>query len=134
MRLCLQLAQLHHQAGFGNRLSKRRVLDGGGDRFQAHFDRLIDRISVVNSECEWTFTTNAHWVLNDKIKESLDQIRVKHISVSIDSLLPDIDRISASSNKSAKISAQIGAIIPKLVKSSFRKQQKTLRSHKPCSS
>lgn len=51
--------------------------------------RLIDRISVINPECEWTFTTNGHWVLNDKIKESLDRIRVKHLTVSIDSLLPE---------------------------------------------
>lgn len=48
--------------------------------------RLIDEIFPVNPECSWTFTTNAHWKLTSKVKESLNKIRVKNIILSIDSL------------------------------------------------
>lgn len=48
--------------------------------------RLIDEISSVNPDCQWIFTTNAHWKLNNKVKESLDKIKIKNIILSIDSL------------------------------------------------
>lgn len=48
--------------------------------------RLIDEVSGVNPMCEWTFTTNLHWLLTDSIKEKLDKIKIKNIIVSIDSL------------------------------------------------
>lgn len=50
--------------------------------------RLIDSISVSNPECEWTITTNANWTFNDKVRETLDKIKFKHLTVSIDSLDP----------------------------------------------
>lgn len=53
---------------------------------QADTYKLIDEISAVNPECEWTFTTNLHWKLTDKIKEKLDSIKIKNIILSIDSL------------------------------------------------
>ena len=48
--------------------------------------RLIDFISVQKPLAEWTFTTNANWILNDHIRSKLDKILVKHIIVSLDSL------------------------------------------------
>ena len=48
--------------------------------------KLIDIVSKVNPECQWSFTTNAHWKLNDFIKSKLDKIQVKNIHLSIDSL------------------------------------------------
>jgi len=47
--------------------------------------RLISEISAVNPECSWSFTTNAHWILNDKIEDLLNKIKVKNIILSIDS-------------------------------------------------
>jgi cyclic pyranopterin phosphate synthase len=47
--------------------------------------RLIDEISEVNSDCQWIFTTNAHWKLTDKIKISLDKIKIKNLIISVDS-------------------------------------------------
>lgn len=47
--------------------------------------RLIDEISEVNPACSWTFTTNMHWVLNKKIEDSLNKIKIKNIIISIDS-------------------------------------------------
>ncbi len=52
--------------------------------------RLIDAVSAVNPEVLWSFTTNAHWKLTAKIKESLDKIKVKNIILSIDSLDPEL--------------------------------------------
>ncbi len=50
--------------------------------------RLIDKISAVNPNVLWSFTTNAHWKLTDKIKDSLDKITIKNIICSVDSLDP----------------------------------------------
>lgn len=52
--------------------------------------RLIDIISAVNNDCYWSFTTNAHWKLNDVVIKSLDRIKIKNIIISVDSLKPDI--------------------------------------------
>ena len=51
--------------------------------------RLIDEVTSVNNDCLWTFTTNAHWKLNSKIKNSLDKINIKNIILSVDSLIPN---------------------------------------------
>ncbi|MES2965179.1 MAG: radical SAM protein [Bdellovibrionota bacterium] len=48
--------------------------------------RLIDGISQSNPDCEWTITTNANWKFNDHIRATLDKIKFKHLTVSIDSL------------------------------------------------
>jgi cyclic pyranopterin phosphate synthase len=50
--------------------------------------RLIDKIAAVNPDCIWSFTTNAHWKFNDKIRSYLDKIKIQNIIVSIDSLNP----------------------------------------------
>jgi cyclic pyranopterin phosphate synthase len=56
---------------------------------QADTYRLIDEISELNPDCEWSFTTNAHWLLNKKIMDSLEKIKVKNLMISIDSLEMD---------------------------------------------
>ena len=48
--------------------------------------KLIDKISAVNSDCLWAFTTNAQWKLSSFIKDKLDKIKVKNIIISLDSL------------------------------------------------
>jgi cyclic pyranopterin phosphate synthase len=48
--------------------------------------RLIDAVSSVNPSCRWMLTTNAHWKLNQKIKDALNKIDIKYIVLSIDSL------------------------------------------------
>jgi MoaA/NifB/PqqE/SkfB family radical SAM enzyme len=52
--------------------------------------RLIKSISESNPECLWSITTNAHWKLNDSIRDALDRIKFKHLIVSVDSLDPKI--------------------------------------------
>lgn len=51
--------------------------------------RLINDVQQVNPDCKWMFTTNAHWKLNTRIKESLDKIFIKYIVLSVDSLIPE---------------------------------------------
>ncbi len=48
--------------------------------------RVIDIIHKTASKCRVTFTTNGHWKLNDTIRSALDKIRIKHITVSLDSV------------------------------------------------
>lgn len=48
--------------------------------------RLIEKISVINPDVLWSFTTNAHWKLGKKVTDALDKIKVKNIIISIDSL------------------------------------------------
>lgn len=51
--------------------------------------KFIDELSIINPECQWSFTTNLHWNLTPKIKTDLDKIKIKYILISIDSLIPD---------------------------------------------
>ena len=48
--------------------------------------KLIEEVSRVNPNCQWTFTTNAHWNMSDKIKSALGKIKIKNIILSVDSL------------------------------------------------
>lgn len=52
---------------------------------QADTYRLIDEIHPINPECIWSFTTNAHWKLTDKVKDKLDKIKIKNMILSVDS-------------------------------------------------
>lgn len=52
--------------------------------------KLIALVSEVNTDCYWSFTTNAHWKLSPAIIKSLDKIPIKSIIISVDSLKPDI--------------------------------------------
>jgi cyclic pyranopterin phosphate synthase len=51
--------------------------------------RLIETISKINPSCTWSFTTNAHWQLTNKITDFLDRIDIRDIIISIDSLVPE---------------------------------------------
>jgi len=63
----------------------------GGEPFvQKDTFRLIKEVSRVNKSCDWSFTTNCNWKLTPKFKNTLDLIRIKTISASIDSLMPDV--------------------------------------------
>jgi cyclic pyranopterin phosphate synthase len=52
--------------------------------------RLIDIVSRVNPNCDWTFTTNAHWKLTEFIQMKLNKISIKNIILSVDSFTPEI--------------------------------------------
>lgn len=52
--------------------------------------RLIEEVSAVNPDCVWSFTTNGHWTLTEKVQKALSKITVKNIIYSVDSL--DSDR------------------------------------------
>lgn len=86
---------LYDEIGFWDRAEKeffpfiKEVELLSGEPFiQKDTYRLIDAISAVNPDVLWSFTTNAHWKLTDKIKESLSKIKVKNIICSVDSLDP----------------------------------------------
>ncbi len=51
--------------------------------------KTIDIMAVVNPNCEWKFTTNAHWNFTPYIKGKLDKIKISCISVSLDSIRPE---------------------------------------------
>ncbi|MBY0470998.1 SPASM domain-containing protein [bacterium] len=86
---------LYDEIGFWPQLEK--IIPGlkevellSGEPFiQKDTYKLIDKISALNPTCGWTITTNAHWKLTDKIKSSLDKIRVRSLIVSIDSVVPE---------------------------------------------
>ncbi|MCO4792577.1 MAG: SPASM domain-containing protein [Bacteriovoracaceae bacterium] len=48
--------------------------------------KLIEEVSSINPDCEWTITTNAHYQLSGKIKEYLNSITFKNLIISIDSI------------------------------------------------
>lgn len=48
--------------------------------------RLIDEISKVSPDCEWTITTNAHFKLNEYIIKQIDRIKFKNLIVSVDGI------------------------------------------------
>jgi cyclic pyranopterin phosphate synthase len=51
--------------------------------------RLIELVSRVNPECQWTITTNCHWKLTETIERALDRIRIKNLIISLDSVVAD---------------------------------------------
>jgi cyclic pyranopterin phosphate synthase len=51
--------------------------------------RLMDEVSSVNPDCQWTITTNLHWKLTPAIEKHLDKIKMKVLIISIDSLIPE---------------------------------------------
>ncbi len=86
---------LYDQIGFWEKANKdffpyiKEIEMLSGEPFiQKDTYRLIDEVSAINPDVLWSFTTNAHWKLNKKIKESLDKIYIKNIICSIDSLDP----------------------------------------------
>jgi MoaA/NifB/PqqE/SkfB family radical SAM enzyme len=68
---------------------KEMELLSGEPFIQKDTYRLIDQVSLVNSDCQWSFTTNGHWQLTSGIMKSLDKIKIRDFIVSIDSFLPE---------------------------------------------
>lgn len=63
----------------------------GGEPFvQKDTFRLIREVARVNKSCNWSFTTNCNWRLTPGLKSTLDLIRIRSISASIDSLKPHV--------------------------------------------
>lgn len=57
----------------------------GGEPFiQKDTFRFIDAVSAVNSDCGWGFITNSSYVFNDKLRSTLDKVKLRHIHLSID--------------------------------------------------
>lgn len=57
----------------------------GGEPFiQRDTFRFIDEVSAVNSTCTWGFITNGSYVFNEKMRSTLDKIKLRHIHISID--------------------------------------------------
>lgn len=48
--------------------------------------KLIDMASKINSQIQWSFTTNGHWKLTASLKNYLNKINIKSFTFSIDSL------------------------------------------------
>lgn len=48
--------------------------------------RLIEEVSSVNPDCEWSITTNGHYQLGDFHKKLLDKIKLKNLLISVDSI------------------------------------------------
>jgi cyclic pyranopterin phosphate synthase len=69
--------------------AKEIELFSGEPFIQKDTYRLIEALSQSNPDCLWTITSNGHWILTDKIKEALDKIDVKHLTISMDSLNPE---------------------------------------------
>ncbi len=62
----------------------------GGEPFiQKDTFRLIDEVSEVNDRVRWAFITNAHYKFNEKLKSSLDKIKINSIHISLDSIDPE---------------------------------------------
>jgi cyclic pyranopterin phosphate synthase len=51
--------------------------------------RLINLISEINPQCQWSFTTNGNWQFSSTIESYLDKIIISNIIVSIDSFIPE---------------------------------------------
>jgi cyclic pyranopterin phosphate synthase len=61
----------------------------GGEPFvQSDTYRLIDEVSAVNRDCSWAFVTNGSYILGPQIKRRLDNINIRWLQVSLDSVNP----------------------------------------------
>lgn len=68
---------------------KEMELLSGEPFIQSDTYKLIDEVSEVNPDCQWSFTTNGHWSLTKGIKTSLDKIKIRDLIVSVDSFIPE---------------------------------------------
>lgn len=63
----------------------------GGEPFiQKDTFRFIDAVSAVNPNCSWGFITNSSYVFNDKLRSTLDKIRIRHIHLSLDGVTKEV--------------------------------------------
>ena len=51
--------------------------------------KLIDKVSPINPNCKWLFTTNSNYKYTDRLSQYLDKIIIKSLMISIDSLDED---------------------------------------------
>lgn len=69
-------------------------LVGGEPLISPHFYRLVDLVAPLNPGLEWRVTTNAHYELTGKLMGALNRMRLKKLSVSLDSLdAPTFEKI-----------------------------------------
>ncbi len=62
----------------------------GGEPFiQKDTFRFIEEVSKVNKTCKWGFITNCSYKFNAMLEKHLDSIKLRHIHMSIDSLVPE---------------------------------------------
>lgn len=61
-------------------------LVGGEPLISPYFFKMVDRVTNVNSKCEWRITTNAHFPITEKLKTDFKRIKLKTLSISLDSL------------------------------------------------
>jgi len=63
---------------------------GGEPLISPHYYRLVSLVSSINSKVEWRITTNAHYQITSELIKSFQAIRLKRISISLDSLKPAV--------------------------------------------
>ena len=62
----------------------------GGEPFiQKDTFRFIEEVAKVNQTCRWGFITNCSYNFNKKLESHLDKIKLRHIHMSLDSLVPE---------------------------------------------
>lgn len=64
---------------------KHISLKSGEPFIQKDTFRLIEEVSKVNPDCEWSFTTNGHYNFSS-IKVKLEHLNIREFDISIDSL------------------------------------------------
>lgn len=63
----------------------------GGEPFiQKDTFRFIDEVAQVNESCTWGFITNCSYNFNEKLRSTLDKIKIRHIHCSIDGISKDV--------------------------------------------
>jgi|SRR6185312_9945540 len=65
---------------------KEIILLGGEPFIQKDTFRLVREVSELNADCNWSFVTNGHYLLNDKLRGALDSIKIRAVQLSLDSL------------------------------------------------
>lgn len=65
---------------------KKIIILGGEPFIQKDTFRLIDMITAVNPECEFTIFTNGQWSWSKKVQESMDKVKNLAINISVDAI------------------------------------------------
>ncbi len=59
----------------------------GGEPFiQKDTFRFITEVLKVNKKCTWGFITNCHYKISKQLRETLDQLTIRHIHLSMDAI------------------------------------------------
>ncbi len=63
----------------------------GGEPFiQRDTFKFIDAVAAVNSACTWGFITNSAYNFNDKLRSTLDKLKIRHIHLSMDGVSKNV--------------------------------------------